>query len=395
MSAPQTSCSYDHYALSAAEDPFPEINALRDECPVAHTEAHGGIWVLSKYTDVCAAAMDASRFSSEANGVSIPSHGMPMRVPPIEIDPPLHKTYRQPLVRWFTQASVDSREADIRGIATDLIDAFIEDGQADFAQQLTIPFPARFAIPLLGLPLEDADQLVDWAQRILSATNDEAVALESAAYFNELFERVREHPREDIPTDISRIEVDGRPINNVEFIATMATLYAAGLDTTANAGAHALELIARRDDLREQLLSDFSLIPQAVEELLRYITPLPALHRTTTEDVTVRGMTIPAGERVQLNFIGANRDPEQFSAPDEFVLGREGARKQVAFGHGVHKCLGQHLAREELRVLLEEVLTRMPDFRLSADKPIGRFSAITRGINALPVEFTPGRRSAR
>src|SRR5262249_14237813 len=159
-----------------------------------------------------------------------------------------------------------AKEPELRAIAAALVDEFIETGAGDLAQQLTIPFPARVAIPLLGPPLEDAGKLVGWAQPVLSASGDGTVGMERAVCFNELYERMQSEPRDDIPTEVTRIQIDGRPVNNVEFIATMSTLFVAGLDTTANASAYAFELIARRDDIRELLLSDMSRIPQAVEE---------------------------------------------------------------------------------------------------------------------------------
>lgn len=383
---------YDHYASSESPDPFPEINELRERCPVAHSDAHGGIWVLSKFDDVCAVARDPLRYSSEANGISIPHHGLPFRVPPIELDPPQHMVYRHPLTPFFTADAMEKREDDLRRLVTTLIDEFIERGEADFAQELTIPFPSHYVVRLLGLPDEDTDQFVNWGQRIMSATEDQGVAMESAMYFNELFEDRRRNPIEDIPSVLAHLEVDGEPIEALPFIATMTTLYTAGLDTTANAGALILELLARQTDIRDALREDPERIPAGVEELLRYITPLPALHRTAAEDVEIRGETIGSGERVQLNFMGGNHDPERFEDPERVDIDRD-ARGQLAFGDGPHKCLGQHLARIELRILLGEVLSRMPDYELVPDG-IKRYRAITRGVSSLRVRFTPGRRAS-
>lgn len=384
---------YDHLALSEAENPFPEANALRDTCPVAHTENHGGFWVLSRFEDVCAVARDTQRFTSE-KGITIPHHGYPIALPPIELDPPLHKIFRQPLTERFSKATVARSEGEIRGTVTALIDGFIERGHADFAQELTIPFPAHYAVRLLGLPVEDIDRFADWAVRIMTVKRDETVVMETFAYFNAVYEDRLANRREDIPSLLLEIEVDGRPISDVEFCATMSVLFTAGLDTTANGGALVLELLAKDEQLRAYLSEDLESRPAAtVDELLRFVTPLPALSRTTKEPVTIRGHTIPAGERVQLNWMAANRDPEQFPNPDELDYERN-AKSQVAFGHGIHRCLGQHIARAEITVLIQEVLKRMPDFALDPQKPIERYSGVTRGILSMPVVFTPGETSS-
>ena len=376
---------YDHLHMSSLADPFDAINEVREQCPVAHSDHYDGFWMLSRYEDVCAAARDTERFRSEP-GITVPHTGFPMPLSPIELDPPRHSLYRRPLTDLFTPGKVAEYEPDIRATVTQLLDAMIPDGKGDLAQGLTIPMPAQFVVRMLELPEEDIPKFVDWAVRIVSVNQDEGVVPEVFEYLNALYERGRAgEPVGEIATRVLAIEENGEPCNNINFCLTIATLFTAGLDTTSNSGAYFLELISREDDLRAELIANLDDVFDMIDELLRFLSPVPILNRTTTEDVEVGGQVIPAGQRVQLNWIAANRDPERFPNPDELDLKRE-ASTHVAFGHGIHRCLGQHLARLELTVLLQEVLTRIPDYKVDLDA-IERYPSITRGISALPATW--------
>ncbi|MGH9037061.1 MAG: cytochrome P450, partial [Acidimicrobiia bacterium] len=359
---------FDHLAISEMEAPFETLRELRSRCPVAHSDAYEGFWVLTRYDDVNAVAHDPARFTS-TQGVTIPHHGFPISLPPIELDPPLHRQFRSPLLDRFSPRSVAEREGEIRRLATDLIDAFILRGRADLAEELMIPLPALVTSRFFGFPEEDLDRLHDWAVRILRTNGDLAVVAETFEYLGQVYEDRRANPRDDIPSAILTIEVDGSPISDIQFLCMMNMLFVAGLDTTANAGAHMFEYLARHPDVRSRLVEEPELIPGAIEESLRYLSPLPALSRTTTEEVAIGDEVIPAGERVLLHWMAANHDPAEFPEPDEFVVDRT-PNRHFAFGAGVHRCLGSNLARLELRVVLEEVLRRLPDYRLAEDAPV-------------------------
>jgi cytochrome P450 len=385
-----TDGDFDHLALSAMAEPYPALRDLRGRCPVAHSDAHDGFWVFTRYDDVNRASHDPVRFTS-TKGVTIPHHGFPVSLPPIELDPPLHKQFRGPLLEHFSPARVAEREGEIRRQVTELIDNFIADGRADLAQQLTIPLPGYVTSRFFGFPEEDLDRLHDWAVRILATSGDLAVVGETFDYLNKVYEDRLANPRDDLASVVLTIEVDGRPISQMEFLCMMNMLFVAGLDTTANAGAHMLEHIARHPDVRKRLLDEPELVPVAIEEFLRFLTPLPALSRTTTEEVTVGNAAIPAGERVLLHWMAANHDPAEFPDPDDFVIDRV-PNRHFAFGAGVHRCLGSNLARLELRIVLEEVLLRLPDYHLADEDGVARYPGVTRGISSLPVTFTPGPR---
>jgi cytochrome P450 len=376
---------YDHLALSAVWDPFETINRVREECPVAHSPHYDGFWLLSRYEDVCAAARDTDRFRSEP-GITIPHVGFPLPLSPIELDPPRHKLVRRPLTDLFTPGAVASYEPDIRRIVTQLLDKMIPDGGGDLAQGLTIPMPAQFVVRMLELPEADIPRFHDWAVRIVSVGEARDVVPEVFEYLNALYERARAgEPVGEIATRVLGMEIDGKPCDNIWFCLTIATLFTAGLDTTSNGGAYILELLSRDHDLRDQLIAGLDNVFDMIDELLRYLSPVPVLNRTTTEDVEIDGQVIPKGERVQLNWIAANHDPEHFPDPETIDLNRE-ASTQVAFGHGIHRCLGQHLARLELTVLLQEVLTRIPDYKVDLER-VERYPSIARGISSLPATW--------
>jgi hypothetical protein len=355
-----------------------------------HTDAHDGYWVLHRYADVVAAAKDQDRFSS-GQGITIPHHGFPMELPPLECDEPRHTHFRQPLNASFSPNAIRPMEPWIRQSVRDLIGAFIDRGSADLAQELTMHLPALAMTQVLNIPAADREQFTEWTVRLIRNPQDYDAAFEAMGYFAEILEDRLANPQDDIPTMMLGIEVEGRPIEDGEYLCLLNVLVMAGLDTTANAAANMLELLATETEVRRQLIERPALIHRAVDELLRYVTPLPGLARTVTEDVVLDGVEIPAGGRVLLNYIAANHDPEAFPNPDAVDLTRKNIA-HLAFGSGPHRCLGAHLARLELIVLLEELLAVMPDYTIDTEK-VERFGGITRGIAALPATFTPRSRA--
>jgi cytochrome P450 len=382
---------FDHYtSLCLDVDPVPLLRELREHCPVGRTDTRGGSWVLTRYQDVWQAARDTASFSSAA-GVANPSHGMPP-LPPIEWDPPEHALFRGPLIPRFSPSAVAKHEGHARAVVTRLIDEFIETGRADLAEQLTVPLPAIVNTPMLGIPLEDRERFQDWAITLMSSGGQDVEAITSCMdYFAELHE-VRTHdPGDDIPTLVLNVRIDDEPLDVRQFVLAMVMLMSAGLDTTTNTGSHMLYWLAQHPRERRTLVDDPTLIPAAVEELLRHITPLPSLFRTATRALTLHDQPVAEGDRVQLCWMAANHDPAEFPDPETVRLDRT-PNRHLSFGIGPHRCLGSTLARMELRVMLEEALPRLGDYRVT-EPPI-RYSAATRGISRLRVTFPPGPRSA-
>ena len=382
---------FDHRGPAClAEDPRPFLRALRERCPVGHTDAHGGSYFLSTYRDVYAASTNPAVYSS-AHGVSVPPHGLAM-MPPIEYDPPMSAAFRTPLMPHFSPRAIAAHEPRIRATVHELIDTFVERGEADLATELSLPLPAIIIAPVLGIPPEDREKMQAWAEGI--ASGGEGISLDAAiaatGYFAELYDRRAAEPADDLTTLVMNLDILGRRITKEEYLPLMVILMTGGLDTTTSAASHMMYYLAQHPDQREQLIARPELIPAAVEELLRTSTPIPVQARTMQRDVSLSGVHIPAGERVQLVFMSANHDPAEFPEPDTIDFERF-PNRHFAFGIGVHRCLGAHLARLELKVLLEVVLDRIPDYAV-VPPGIVRRSGVIRGVSSLPVRFTPGAR---
>jgi cytochrome P450 len=378
--------SYDHLLVAAMPDPFGLLADARTRCPVAHSDQYEGFWALFRHADIGAVARDPARFSS-ASGVTIPSHGFPMALPPIETDPPLHLQFRGPLLDRFSPGAVAALEPELRAAVRQLIAAFIEDGRADLASGLTFPLPAVGVGLLLDIPAADRAAVQSWTVRLIQDVTDMDAVGDAMEFFGQLYDQRSAHPTDDLASLVLALQIDGEPIREEDFLLTMTTLVNAGLDTTANAAANTLELLARRTEQRDELAARPELMSSAIEELLRFVTPLPSLCRTATTDVDLDGHHITAGERIQLNWIAANHDPTVFEDPETLRLDRAHNR-HFAFGAGPHRCLGAHLARLELRIMVEEVLRYLPDYRIDTES-IVRYAGVTRGISSLPCRFTP------
>jgi len=385
---------FDHLKIQEYEDPFPILAEARQGCPVTRSDEHGGFLALFRYADIVTVARNPQVFCSR-QGVTIPSHVPFPMLPPLECDPPLHMQFRAPLLERFSAAGVAIYEPVIRAMVTELLDAFIETGTADFARDLAMPLPTNVIAHVLEMPDADRDKFRDWSVRvILNAEDCEALA-ELMQYFYGTYTDRRQAPRDDIATLILQMQIDNRPITDIEFLCMMNMLAIAGLETTASAAANILEILGKQPDLRRQVVAaNPAELDLAVEELLRYVTPLPSLARTVTEPTEFQGAALAPGDKVLMNWIAANHDPEEFPDPEQIDFARQ-PNRHVAFGVGIHRCLGAHLARLELRVLLEEVAARIPDFRVIEEQVVRYGGFITRGIATLPVEFPAGRRLAR
>jgi cytochrome P450 len=201
------------------------------------------------------------------------------------------------------------------------------------------------------------------------------------------------HPQDDIPTLIANLQVLGQRVTEDEFLRTMLALFVAGLDTTVSAGAHILEYLAEHPERRAELVAEPESLSTAIEEFVRYISPVPSLRRRTTRAAEVHGCPIAKDTDVLLFWMAANHDPAEFEDPDKVDF-RRFPNRHVAFGAGIHRCLGAHVARQELSVLVGQVLTRLDDLRLDPERPVARYEGTTRGIESLDLTFTPGTRVA-
>jgi cytochrome P450 len=380
--------------------------SLRQHCPVAHSDAYGGFYVLTRYADVARALKDDETFSSlhdqapgsPYGGIIIPP--TPNVSTPIEMDPPQFTPLRKLLNPFFAPGKAVTWEPFTRDVATAMIDLVIETGRIDLVEGLATPVPAIFTAALLGLPLQDWQMYADAAHAIVytppASPEFGRIAerlLEMVMRAVAVAEARRAEPKDDLLTAVVQFRCpDGSPLTGQTIAEICTLIIAGGDDTTTGLVANALSWLSRQPRQRDWLREDLSRLRPACEEFLRYFTPTQGLARTVRQPAEIRGQRLEPGDRVWLSFASANQDPEEFDRPDEIVLDRFPNRHQ-AFGLGLHRCLGSNFTRMEFRVMLEEVLTRMPDFAVDAAasekyENIG----IVNGWKTRPATFTPGPR---
>ena len=379
---------YDPFGIDVHRDPYAVYRVLRDEHPVYHNPARG-FWALSRFDDVQAAARDWETFSNAA-GVSPGDYAHFFGEGDLlEADPPEHTRLRGLLRHRFSAASLKSMEGSIRSHTEQLIESLLDSSAPDLALGLARPLPARVVTDLLGLPTADSESLFDLFEQMMYRPPGEehpsAAARAALKTMQEylLAEVALRHKGQgdDLLSDIAAGELAGT-IRPQEVAGICTLLVVAGLETTSNLIGSSLRLIADNPQQRALLIGDPSLLPRAVEECLRFESPLQFHARKTTRDVQLHHSWIPADEWILLLFGSANRDERRFSDPDQFDILREVTR-HLAFGDGIHHCVGAPLARLEARIALGLVLERAPNYELLG-KPSQYESHFIRGITRLP-----------
>ena len=399
-----TTYDYDHHSPHYTEH-WREMNEeLRTKCPVAHSEAHGGFWVVSRYADVAAAAHDDDTFSSyqelpdgSHHGAVIPSQPKGLRQLPIEMDPPEFFSYRKLLTPWFSPRKADLWGPCIREIITYCIDEVIEAGSADLVTDVVAPVPSIVTLLQLGLPVDnwrEFSDIVHTAQHAVPGTDEYFAAMMKFLgiknQVEELIPQRRAEPKHDLISYLARSRVDGELVSDERVSQMITLLLAGGIDTSTSLLGKSLEWLGRHHNERTRLQQQPELMGTATEEFLRYFTPIQALARTATRDCELGGEHIKAGDRLLLSWGSANFDAEMFKDPDEVKLDRFPNRHQ-AFGLGIHRCVGSNLARVEFRVVMEEILQRMPDYVITGARHYPSIGVMN-GWVSLPATFTPGQR---
>ena len=378
----------DPIPLVTVDDPHPVYRELREKHPVYHCAARD-LWVLSRHADILGAVRDPATWSS-ARGV-VPSGYMPDPAPMIVMDGPEHDALRKAVKRAFTPRRIDRLAGRIRQIAQDLLAKLPPSGEVDAFEAYTDPLPIYVMGELLGVDPEQRPMFKRCGDAIVYASGSDPAVLHAAqaelsAYLEGVFEERRRHPGHDLISVLLHESPEGRALSHAELLALCFLLLVAGTETTTSALGNALLLLERDRDARRRLLAEPSRMETAVEEILRFDSPVQGLCRVATRDVELHGVTIPEGARVHLLFAAANRDPRVFADAERFDIARS-PNPHIAFGFGVHFCLGASLARMELRVGLEEWLRRAPDYALDAAALVRLPSDTNRGFGALPVSL--------
>ncbi|WP_248958455.1 cytochrome P450 [Sphaerisporangium perillae] len=389
--------NFSHLEPEWAADPYPIQDDLRQRCPIAHTDRFGGGWLPTRYEDVAAIAYDTERFSSRS--IIMSNFRPPLEVapvggtPPISSDPPFHHDARKLLLPAFTKAAVAKREAATRALCHTLIDAFEDQPVVDAARDYAQYIPMRVIADMLGFPPQDGPRFREFIENALEGVNlppEERIA-RMGKLFDYLLAQIRDHldhPREDLTTYLINAELYGHKLDPSHVAGTMALLLIAGIDTTWSAIGASLWHLAKTPHDRERLVAEPELLPTAMEEFLRAYAPV-TMARLVKEDMHWNGVEMKADDWILLSFPAANRDPQQFDRADEVVIDRQ-VNRHAAFGLGIHRCVGSHLARMELRVALDVWLERIPDFSLADPAAVTWAAGQVRGPRTLPLRIGIG-----
>jgi cytochrome P450 family 142 subfamily A polypeptide 1 len=363
---------------------------MRRHAPVYFDERNS-LWGLATYDGVRAAEGNATVFSSA--GGSRPDTGpLPWMM---DLDPPEHTKRRKLVHHAFTPARVRASAPRIRAICDDLIDLVCERGECDFRHDLAAPLPLIVICDMLGVPAADRAEVLRWSDDLLGSLNGGAESMQAAAssfgeyleYAHALVAARRAQPADDLVSVLVHAEIDGDRLTDDELVFDVLLLLLGGDETTRNVTCGGMEQLLAHGDQKQHVADDPSLLPGAVEEMLRWVSPIKNMSRTVTVDVDLAGQTLRPGATVLLLYESANFDESHFDDAERFDV-RRSPNEHVAFGFGAHFCLGATLARVELQTMFERLLARLPDLELACDEPPPR--SIT-GISDMPVRFTPTR----
>jgi cytochrome P450 len=378
----RTGFVYDPTTVAFQQEMQAVYRTLRDEHPVY--AAPDGAFVLSRFEDVWNAVNDWGSFSSA--GVAEAAQLQPQM---IYMDPPNHTALRRLVSRAFTPKRVADLEPRVRAVADELLTKLAAGGGGgDLVHEFASPLPSTIMSDLIGVPEEHRTAFQGWIEAFLEVTSPDDIAGRATniyALFGTLLAERRRSPADDLMSALLAARVEGDSLSDDDLLGFCFLLLVAGNDTTTSLIGNGVELLARNKDQRAELAADPSLIPGAIEEMLRIESPTQALSRTAMRDVELHGTTIPAGSRVMLLWGAANLDDREFPDPEVFDIHRRAAR-HLGFGHGIHVCLGAALARLESRVAFEELLARSPEYELSGE-PERYVSNWARAWRILPLQF--------
>jgi cytochrome P450 len=376
--------------------PQPMFKALRADAPVMNVDGVGV--VLSRRADIDDVFRHPEVFSSNMDAVDL-KNDRPLI--PLQIDPPEHRKFRKILDPLFAPRQVAVLEEPITALVNDLIDGFGDRGEVDFAQEFSVPFPSQVFLTLLGLPLDDLPlflKLKDGIIRPNQATGtdygdevSEEYQRESAqgiyAYFNRVLDERETEGQDDLLTRFLHTDVEGQRLTRDDILDICFLFLLAGLDTVTATLDCMFAYLAQHPERRQQLVDDPSLVPAAIEELLRWETPVMAVVRVALEDTSVGGCPVHRDDQVVALLGSANTDEAEFPDADEVRFDRD-ENRHLAFGGGIHRCLGSHLARLELRVALREWHRRIPDYAIAAGHTL-EYTPGVRSIDHFPLVFAP------
>lgn len=401
------------YATDALHETYTWLRA-NNPLGIAEVDGFDPFWVVTRYQDLLDVSRDNLRFpygnrpstlmNKASASTSMQTKETPLVLSLIQMDEPMHMKYRMLTQSWFMPANLKKREEEIRQLARKAARHMVDmGGQGDFVAGVSLNYPLEVIMNILGVPEQDLPYMLKVTQEIFGPLDpdiqkamkdipaaemsqiQQAVIGEMLAYFDKLTEERRKNPTDDLATVIVNAQVDGKPISSSALNGYYMIIATAGHDTTSSTTSTAMWALATQPGLLERLQSDMSLLPAFIEESIRWATPVKNFMRSAAEDVEIGGRTIRKGDWLMLCYASANRDEEIFEQPFTFNIDRK-PNKQIAFGFGPHLCLGQHMARMEIRILFEELLPLLKSVRL-AGEPRMTESFFVNGLKNLPIEF--------
>ncbi|HEY1967660.1 MAG TPA: cytochrome P450 [Pseudonocardia sp.] len=394
---PELIADFDILDLGLSE-PHGRLAELRDNCPVAYVPRYEGYWVVTRYDDIRRITTDWESFSNSS--VAIPyfvESGLDDTTIPLEIDPPDHGHYREIMNPLFSPRRMKALEEEIRASAVGLIERFAHRGECEFISEFAHPLPSNTFIALMGWPPEDVDDFARWTDEILvgkpGGSPDEDLAVRVAAneaaqaYFRATIAARRASPVEGDSTSvlINAMFNAERPLSDNELVRTLRLLMLGGLHTVRASLGYGMVRLAENPDQRAKLIADPSLLPSAVEEILRIDAPV-ATARVVAKPVKIGDAEMKPGDKVLVSLPAAGQDPSEFDCPVAFRVDRK-PNRHLTFSSGPHRCIGSNLARVELTIAFDELLRRIPDFEVV--RPPRRHHGQVRGMYDLPIRFTP------
>ncbi len=400
-----TDTRYDLWTPEARANPLPLYARMRQEAPavrVFDAARNMPVWVVTGYKEAVELLRD-SRFTKDSTKLPEDSPARQLRSGDmhaltrhmLSVDPPDHTRLRSLVAKAFNPRRVEELRPRITALATELLDAAREHGSMELLERFAFPLPITVIAELLGVPVEDRDQFHEWTKIVISPPeggNLEPIrraGMQFIQYFQGLLARRRSEPRDDLLTALMSVEEQGDRLSPVELISMLFLLLVAGHETTVNLIGNGVWALLKHPEQLERLRADPALVEPAVEEILRYCGPVECTtQRWAPRDVDFRGQVIPTGETIVASLMAANHDPEQFPEPERFDITRE-PNRHIAFGFGIHFCLGAPLARLEATLALNLLLERLPRLRLAVEPAELRWrnGLLVRGLQQLPVAF--------
>ena len=375
-------------------DPFPAYAWMRRNAP-AYFDEGSGVWGITRHADIKEISKDPDTFSN-AGGIRPDNDALPMM---IDFDAPEHVRRRRLVSEGFTPKRIREAEAGIREICDSIIDKVCEAGSADFVRDIAAPLPMIVIGDMLGVAAEDRDDLLRWSDDMLKSLGSPdpdamglaaMAAIEYATYITDVIEqRRRDRQSSDLVGTLVHAEIDGDRLDQESLIYESLLILIGGDETTRHVISGGMYQLLTHPDQLEALRADQSLMTTAVEEMLRWVSPIKNMARTVTRDVELHGETLRKGQKLLLLYPAANRDEQVFESPESFDITRS-PNDHVAFGFGSHFCLGNRLARLELAVMFDRLLDRLPDLALAGEgEPARREANFVSGYESMPVTFTP------